>query len=311
MRSLLRACSSIVLSCSLLAGVARAGVLNLPSTPVTFYALGADDDAFFHVTLSGVPAGFDVHNQLYGGYCVAIEDAITPVGLPHSALLYDTTDASAPANSQNTAWNYINYILNHKQGVADDVQNAIWQFTDGTSFGTSAASQAMIADALANGATFVPTAGQLVAVIVDATENAEIQTLIIEVPVPPTTTNGPGTGTIGYWKNHPTAWPVSSITLGGVSYTRAQAIAIMKKAVAGDKTLNLADQLIGAKLNVLVGNESGCIDSTIAAADAFLAAHPIGSKVSAGSSAWVSTGGALLTQLDAYNNGKLCAPHRK
>jgi hypothetical protein len=35
----------------------------------------------------------------------------------------------------------------------------------------------------------------------------------------------PGTGTPGYWKNHPDAWPVSSITVGGVAYTKAQAIA--------------------------------------------------------------------------------------
>jgi len=35
----------------------------------------------------------------------------------------------------------------------------------------------------------------------------------------------PGTGTPGYWKNHPEAWPVSSITVGGLTYTKAQAIA--------------------------------------------------------------------------------------
>src|SRR6185295_7670920 len=33
----------------------------------------------------------------------------------------------------------------------------------------------------------------------------------------------PGTGTPGYWKNHPAAWPVASITVGGITYTKAQA----------------------------------------------------------------------------------------
>jgi hypothetical protein len=36
--------------------------------------------------------------------------------------------------------------------------------------------------------------------------------------------NPPGTGTPGYWKNHPEAWPVQTVTVGGVSYTKAQAI---------------------------------------------------------------------------------------
>ncbi len=186
MRSFIRLCSVAVLSCSLLATVASAGVLRVPSSPVQFYADGGGNEAFFDVVLTGVPMGFDVENSLYGGYCVAIRDAISPTGLYHSALLYDTTDSNAPSNSQSAPWNYINYILNHKQGVADDVQNAIWQFTDGATYGMTAASQAMINDASANGATFVPGPGQLVAVIVNATEDSEIQTIIIEVPAPST-----------------------------------------------------------------------------------------------------------------------------
>src|SRR5262249_27465523 len=45
----------------------------------------------------------------------------------------------------------------------------------------------------------------------------------------------PGTGTPGYWKNHPDAWPVSSITVGGVTYTKDQAISWLGK-VGKDKT---------------------------------------------------------------------------
>src|SRR4051794_26153743 len=35
----------------------------------------------------------------------------------------------------------------------------------------------------------------------------------------------PGTGTPGYWKNHPEAWPTQTITIGGGTYTKAAAIA--------------------------------------------------------------------------------------
>lgn len=119
----------------------------------------------------------------------------------------------------------------------------------------------------------------------------------------------PGTGTPGYWKNHPQAWPVNTITIGGRTYTKAQAISWMGKAEKGDKTLTMFRALVAAKLNVLVGNESSCISSTIAAADAWMAAHPVGSKVKAASAAW-KAGEPLYLKLDRYNNGLLCAPHR-
>ena len=48
----------------------------------------------------------------------------------------------------------------------------------------------------------------------------------------------PGTGTPGYWKNHPEAWPVATITVGGVTYTKAQAIAWLGK-VGKDKTTTM------------------------------------------------------------------------
>ena len=37
----------------------------------------------------------------------------------------------------------------------------------------------------------------------------------------PTAVAQPGTGTPGYWKNHPEAWPTGSITVGGVTYMKA------------------------------------------------------------------------------------------
>ena len=119
----------------------------------------------------------------------------------------------------------------------------------------------------------------------------------------------PGTGTLGYWKTHPEAWPVQQITVGGVTWSKAQAISLMEEPGRGDKTYDQFKQLVAAKLNVLVGNDASCIASTIAAADAWLALHPVGSGVRSSSAAW-STGGPLHQALDDYNNGRLCAPHR-
>jgi len=120
----------------------------------------------------------------------------------------------------------------------------------------------------------------------------------------------PGTGTPGYWKNHPEAWPVQSISVGGKTYTKAEAIAWLGK-VGKDKTTTMFSSLVPAKLNVLIDNDPSCVSSTIAAADAWMATYgPVGSNVSASSYAW-SVGEPLHKQMDAYNNGLLCAPHRQ
>ena len=122
-------------------------------------------------------------------------------------------------------------------------------------------------------------------------------------------TQQPGTGTPGYWKNHPDAWPVSNITVGGVTYTRAQAIIWLGK-VGKDKTTTMYSSLVPAMLNVLIGNDGSCVNSTIAAANSWMATYHLGSIVAASSYAW-TVGEPLHQQMDAYNNGLLCAPHRQ
>ncbi|MEA2602424.1 MAG: large repetitive protein [Acidobacteriota bacterium] len=118
-----------------------------------------------------------------------------------------------------------------------------------------------------------------------------------------------GTGTLGYWKNHPDAWPVQSITIGGITYTKAQAITWLGTPVNGDASISLFHQLVPAELNALVSNNISCIFPVIQAADAWMAQHPVGSHV-ASSSADGQVGESLASQLDSYNNGNLCAPHR-
>jgi len=119
----------------------------------------------------------------------------------------------------------------------------------------------------------------------------------------------PGTGTPGYWMNHPDAWPVDYITIGGVTYAKMDAIAIMKAPVKKDKTYTMFPALVAAKLNVEIGNTSYCIEDTISDADQWLVAYPLGSGVKANSPAW-KIGEPLYLKLDDYNNGLLCAPSR-
>jgi hypothetical protein len=77
-------------------------------------------------------------------------------------------------------------------------------------------------------------------------------------------------------------------------------------AVKGDKSIALAKQLIAAKLNVAAGNDSSCISGTISASDTWLINH---GGVASGQKQW-DGGDVLHDDLDAYNNGELCAPPR-
>jgi hypothetical protein len=109
------------------------------------------------------------------------------------------------------------------------------------------------------------------------------------------------TYTIGYWKNHAGSWPVTSLTLGTVTYTQSQLLQIFNQPAQGNGLISLAHQLIGAKLNIAGGADNSTISATIAAADAqigSLVIPPIGSgSLSPGSTS------ARTQSLDDYNNG--------
>ena len=131
----------------------------------------------------------------------------------------------------------------------------------------------------------------------------------------------PGTGTPGYWKNHPEAWPTDSltigtasyanglITVGGVTYTKAQAISWLNKT-GKDKTVTMFQSLAAAILSVAAGNDGSCISTAIAQGSSWLKTYPLGSNVAGGTAAW-TVGDPIHNTLDAYDNGLLCAPHRQ
>lgn len=111
--------------------------------------------------------------------------------------------------------------------------------------------------------------------------------------------------TQGYWKNHASAWPVQNLTLGTVSYTNAQLLAILNTPVRGNGLVSLAYQLIAAKLNVAAGAfASADVISAINAADAM-----IGGAVIPTNSMPPNVTDALTNILDAYNNGRSGTAH--
>lgn len=109
----------------------------------------------------------------------------------------------------------------------------------------------------------------------------------------------------GYWKNT-AAWPVTTLTLGSQTYSQAELLIILNTPVGGDASLNLAHQLIAAKLNAARGSDAGLASALIMQADALFSTFsgklPYNVAPSdANGQAMVNVGGVL----DSYNSGLL------
>ena len=172
-------------------------------------------------------------------------------------------------------------------GSANNATVTISPFTVGTNSPVSVSASAINPNQVA---TFTLTASDLFHSITISA--------ILHCPSPPIGC----TFTQGYWKNHANAWPVQSLTLGTVTYTKTQLISILQTPVKGNGLISLSYQLIAAKLNQASGaSVPPDVASAIAAADALiggLVVPPVGS----GSLSPASTS-SLTTTLDNYNNG--------
>lgn len=85
----------------------------------------------------------------------------------------------------------------------------------------------------------------------------------------------------GYWKTHPEKWPVSTLRLGNVIYTKTQLLAIWHTPAAGNGLISMAHQLMAAKLNVIAGAiPPSSVTASISTADALIGTKivpPVGS----------------------------------
>jgi hypothetical protein len=114
------------------------------------------------------------------------------------------------------------------------------------------------------------------------------------------------TFTIGYWKNHPEAWPPSCtpMMLGSNAYTAAELIQILNQSAAGNGALSMAHQLIAAKLNICQGADATAAVSCIATADAMLSGCGADKLPPLGTCSLSPGVTAATTQcLDDYNSG--------
>jgi hypothetical protein len=114
----------------------------------------------------------------------------------------------------------------------------------------------------------------------------------------------------GYWKSHSSLWPVSSLTLGSVTYNKTQLLSILNNSSTGDASVILARAEIAALLSLANGSNPVPICGTIADADGALDGSTVPAKIGPKT----ATGQRMISDantLDNYDNGKLttgCTP---
>ena len=197
----------------------------LAAYPISNVTMNVVDgtDSYFLTTLTGIPAGEDISDGDYLGWCVETKVEL-PRSTDYTVTLYSSLDP--PASLVGEAWDMVNYILNNKAVGADkiDIQAAIWYFikldpdwpTPGyyaydpygdNRYGgnpPSAETQAMVADALLNGDGYTPGPGDVLAVICMPTNGVQISIVELEIPCE----QPPGLSP-GFWKHN------INVALGG------------------------------------------------------------------------------------------------
>src|SRR6266850_125854 len=111
----------------------------------------------------------------------------------------------------------------------------------------------------------------------------------------------------GYWRNHPDAWPVTSLALGTVTYQAAELMAILDDPAQGNGLVILVHQLIAAKLNIANGADPSAVQQAVTDADnmiGVLVVPPIGTG-------YLPPGqtGDLTETLAEYNEGTIGPGH--
>jgi len=187
------------------------GVLNLPQVPVTLTVYDNQVTSYFNSVLSNVPAGFDVTDGTYPGWCIQVDVTIDR-GVGYQVMLYSSYDPAMPGYLQDDDWDKVNYILNNRNGYAEDyVSIAIWYFINevpANSEDLNYLSKELVDAANAYG-EYMPPCDGVIAVIADPGEG--IQRSIFELTIEEERYTGL---TPGFWKNHPDAWVDTPYTPG-------------------------------------------------------------------------------------------------
>jgi hypothetical protein len=180
----------------------QAPTLSFPPTvteQVTFQNTDPSASSFLSVVLSNITGSYSVSNGNYLGWCIDDPDSVV-LEQAFPRPLISSYDPAATTLYPDVPWPKINYILNHKEGTWQDVQEAIWQTSfpgNPGHFPITPAVTDMVNGAAAN-PNFIPGPLQVVAVIVQLDGPfGTFQDYAIEVQLPYTQNQTPLTVSCG------------------------------------------------------------------------------------------------------------------
>jgi len=155
---------------------------KIPDSPVHMF-IRQGPDTRFELFFLDVRYGYDlVDFEFYKAWCLQNNKAIRRNAM-HRVRLYNSYDPDLPAELKGVQWNQINYIINHKTGSKETIQQAIWHFTDsGKSITLSADAAQLVQAADLKGKDYKPADGDLIAVICRPEEKK--QPVFIEYTIP-------------------------------------------------------------------------------------------------------------------------------
>ena len=155
--------------------------VHLPTSQITMKVF-TTTTSYFRTLLSNVPAGYEVSNGNYTGWCSDSAHTIN-LNTPYQVTLYCSYNTSLPTHLYHQNWSKVNYILNHKIGSDwHQVQYAILYIVNFGNQGLNTDGWAMVNDAILYGGSYIPGGGDIIAIIADA--GVTVQRTIFELIVP-------------------------------------------------------------------------------------------------------------------------------
>jgi len=168
--------------------------VHLPPGQVTMKVFSATT-SYFRTQLFNVPAGYEVSNGNYTGWCSDSAHTIN-TNTAYQVTLYSSYNTSLPTHLYHQNWSKVNYILNHKVGSDwHQVEYAILYILNFGNQGLATNGWTMVNDAIAYGGSYIPGGGDIIAIIADT--GPTVQRTIFELIIPTYTLsisiNGEGT----------------------------------------------------------------------------------------------------------------------
>jgi hypothetical protein len=191
-------CQSCVNSVTLPASVTYAGIgTNVSATD----ELASAGDGYLTIQLSNVPAGLSIGNQLYPVWCGSWWSSVVQTNGAAGYPLYSTYSPAFPTGALpivgGSNLNMVNYILNHKAGTVQDVQDAIWLIVTGQTSDIPSTTAVSLAAAAKLNPNYIPDGGGVMGAFLaigpgtlaadSATAANQLQSLLLEIPVPVST----------------------------------------------------------------------------------------------------------------------------